>query len=187
MGFTGASLNLNGFQNDIVIAHFLSNFTIGFGGQASRGADAPTMAAVLASRDGDSGTFQSGLGVARAFFGHLHHDDEMVRHSVTLYGKALTSLRAELRITDRRVAQPRAYMNLWTSLFLGMYEIVSSGKPANWLQHSMGVAALVSLLRAQAILIVLSLTHRGRHNRQAPRRSRVRQPMPCSKATDPSL
>lgn len=109
-----------------------------------RGTDAPTMAAVLTSRNSTSGAYLSGLGLAQAFFGCLHKDDDMVRQSAQLYGRALTSLRGDLQLADRKEARSRAYLNLWTSVFLGLYEMVSSFGSSNWLQHSMGVSALVS-------------------------------------------
>lgn len=153
VGFVGRDLDLSGFADDIVIAHLLSKFGIGFGKYASRAADAPTMAGVLTSRNNASSAYLSGLGLAQAFFGSIHKDDAMVRQSAMLYGKALTSLRGDLQLADQKLARSRAYMNLWTCVFLGLYEMVLSAEPSNWLQHVMGVSALVSFVAYKFILV----------------------------------
>lgn len=144
VGFPRTRLDLRGFQDEIVIAHLLSKFTIGFGHDMPRGTDAPTMGAVLTSRNSKSSAYLSGLGLAQAFFGRLYKDDGMIRQSALLYGKALTSLRGDLQLANLEEVRSRAYLHLWTSVFLGLYEIVSSAGSSNWLQHSMGVSALVS-------------------------------------------
>ncbi|KAK2608876.1 hypothetical protein QQS21_002589 [Conoideocrella luteorostrata] len=150
VGYSGASLDLSGFQDDIVISYLLSKFSIGFGDRIPNGADAPTMAVVLTGGMGKSSAYLSGLSLAQAFFGRVHNDDEMSRQSVQLYGRALTNLRRDLQLADQEEARPRAYMNLWTSLFLGLYEMVSSAGSSKWLQHSMGVSALTQLAGPEA-------------------------------------
>lgn len=141
-------LHLDGFREDIVISHLITKLAIGLGQRLPRGTDAPTMAAVLLSRNGQSVAYLSGLGLAEAFFGRIHKVDGMLDHSALLYGQALRSLRDDLQLVDQGAARSRAYLNLWSSLFLGMYEVVSSSSLSNWLEHSRGISALVSFALA---------------------------------------
>lgn len=137
-------MQLHGFKDEIVISHLLEKFRIGFAGKFSRGTDAPTMRAILTTGKGQSNAYLSGLGLAEAFFGRTQKVNDLVFHSAELYGRALRNLRDDLQLTDKSLAQERAYMNIWNCVFLGLYELVTSTNASNWLQHTRGVAALVS-------------------------------------------
>ena len=177
VGHAGAVLDLHGFKDEIVISHLLSTFTIGLRGSLPRGTDVPTMVTILTG-GGTSGAYLSGLGLAQAFFGHIHKVDSMVAESATAYGRALARLRRDLQLQGP-AAQSRAYMNLWTSLFLALYEMVCSAGPSNWLQHSLGVSALVRHLPS-------SDAANGRRKWLDQRGSRADRPMPCWRSAAPS-
>lgn len=119
-------------------------------------ADAPTMTGVLMSQDAKSNAYISGLGLAEAFFGRVQKVHGMVDHSAELYGQAMRSLRDDLQIVDRSAARARAYMNLWTCVFLGLYEMVSTSGSSNWMQHSRGFGALTQLLGPEAFQSVVA-------------------------------
>lgn len=140
-------LSLHGFRDDIVISHMLVKLSHGLGVRTSPG-DAPTMAAALHhTPDGEpSAAFMAGLGLSEAFFGKIHKVKSLVEHSALLYGSALGRLRDDLQKIDQAAVRQRAYQNLWSSVFLGMYELVaaSSSSPSSWLDHARGVSALVS-------------------------------------------
>lgn len=138
------TMQLHGFKDEIVISHLLEKFRIGFAGKFSRGTDAPTMRAILTTGKGQSNAYLSGLGLAEAFFGRTQKVKDLIFHSAELYGRALRNLRDDLQLTDKSIAQERAYMNIWNCVFLGLYELVTSTNASNWLQHTRGVAVLVS-------------------------------------------
>lgn len=106
--------------------------------------DAPTMASVLTSHNANSNAYLSGLGLAEAFFGRVQKVDGMTEHASELYGQSLRNLRDDLQLTDQKVARSRAYMNLWSCVFLGLYEIVAASGQSSWMQHSKGMGILVS-------------------------------------------
>lgn len=150
------SVPLNAFKDEIVICHLLERFSIGLGPSMMGAADAPTMTAVLMSQDAKSNAYISGLGVAEAFFGRVQKVHGMVDHSAELYGQALRSLRDDLQMVDKTAARAKAYMNLWTCVFLGLYEMVSTSGASNWMQHSHGLGALTQLLGPEAFQSVVA-------------------------------
>ncbi|KAJ6441039.1 C6 finger domain-containingprotein [Purpureocillium lavendulum] len=130
IGCVKPMLKLDGFKDDIVISHLIAKLaTVGY--KFSKGTDAPTMAGVLMGSNGQSVAYIAGLSLAEAFFGRIHKIQGMVDHSVSLYGQALRSLREVLKLLDQRAGRSRTYMNLWSTNFLGMYEMVSSGGSSN--------------------------------------------------------
>ncbi|CEJ89978.1 hypothetical protein VHEMI05791 [[Torrubiella] hemipterigena] len=137
---------LNAFKDEIVICHLLEKFSIGLGPSMAGVTDAPTMASVLTSHNANSNAYISGLGLAEAFFGHVQKVDGMTEHASELYGQALRNLRDDLQLTDQKVARSRAYMNLWSCVFLGLYEIVAASGQSSWMQHSKGMGILTELL-----------------------------------------
>lgn len=134
---------LNGFKNDIVISHLMKKLSINVMDDISTQGDIKMMSTVLSSHDECSTAYMSGLSVAEALFGRLYQVEDMVEHSAYVYGQALRQLRNDLH-THKSTDRTRAYINLWSCLFLGVYEMVCSSNPTNWLKHSRGVSALVS-------------------------------------------
>ncbi|OAQ71864.1 C6 finger domain-containingprotein [Purpureocillium lilacinum] len=149
VGYVKPMLKLDGFKDDIVISHLITKLAA-VGHQFSKGTDAPTLAGVLTASNGKSVAYIAGLSLAEAFFGRIHRVQGMLDHSATLYGRALRSLREDLVLLDRGAGLSRAYMNLWSTIFLGMYEMVSNCGSSNWLEHSRGVSALTHALGPHA-------------------------------------
>ncbi|KAF4340294.1 transcriptional regulatory [Fusarium beomiforme] len=68
----------------------------------------------------------------------------MKDHAATLYGEAVQRLKTELgTIPITSTTLPHA--TIWSALFLGVYEMISSDSMSNWLQHCNGVAALTQM------------------------------------------
>lgn len=138
------TLMLDGFRNGIVISHLLLKFQAIVAGNRPAETDAPTFAAVFLSGDCQSTPYIAGLSVAEALFGRIHCDDDMIQHSAILYGQSLKMLRNDIQNIDEEEARARSYLNLWTSTFLGVYELITASNPTGWLEHARGLAALVS-------------------------------------------
>jgi hypothetical protein len=85
----------------------------------------------------------SALSVAKALFGRIHNQHQMLSEAAHLYGQALQRLRDDIESLPTATEGQRLE-SLWSSLLLGMYEMISTSGEADWLQHSLGVAALVS-------------------------------------------
>jgi hypothetical protein len=150
-----AAMPLTAFKEDIVIAYLMTKFLMGPPEAFLHGADVYTTNAVLLTRDA-SAAYTSGLSLAEAFFGRMHKLDDMTAHSAKLYSKALRRLQRDLQNRPAAAALRQqhsggggdaAYLNLWSSLFLGLYEMVLGATALNWLQHSIGVGVLVSVVR----------------------------------------
>lgn len=137
------TLKLDGFRDGIVISHLLLKFQAIVEGNESRATDAPTFAGVFFSGDRQSTAYISGLGVAEALFGQMHCDESLIQHSAILYGRALKRLQSDLQNIQKDSVRARSYMNLWSSTFLGIYELMTASTPMSWLEHSRGLAALV--------------------------------------------
>lgn len=137
---------MRAFKDQLVISHLISKLSIDSASSGLLcGTDAPSMFAVLTSGDHSSVAYLSGLSFAEALFGRVHKLDDMLRHSTQLYSHALQRLRHELLSTNKEVARSRAYMNIWSVVLLGMYELVSSTNFDQWLEHSRGLATLASI------------------------------------------
>ncbi|KAG4271764.1 hypothetical protein FPRO04_10711 [Fusarium proliferatum] len=61
-----------------------------------------------------------------------------------LYGKAVQKLKVDLG-TRTEASRPLPHATIWSALFLGVYEMISSDSMSNWLQHCHGVAALTEI------------------------------------------
>lgn len=140
------TLMLDGFRDGIVISHLMLKFQAIVAGNRPADTDAPTFAAVFLSGDCQSTPYIAGLSVAEALFGRMHCDDDMIQHSAILYGQSLKRLRKDIQNIDKDEARARSYMNLWTSTFLGVYEVMTASNPTGWLEHARGLAALVRLM-----------------------------------------
>lgn len=138
------TLSLDGFRDGIVISHLLVKFQALVEGNKPEGEDAPTLAGVLLNGDRQTTAYIAGLSIAEALFGRMHSDDELVRHSGILYGQALKRLQSDIRNIDQAEVRARSFMNLWSTTFLGLYEIMMASTPMSWLEHSRGLSALVS-------------------------------------------
>ncbi len=137
-------LTLDGFKDNIVISHLLVKFQVIMAGALPTNTDAPTMPGVFLNYSRTSTAYVAGLCVAEALFGRVHSDEDMMHHSALLYGTALKNLRTDLEHIDRDEVRSRSYMNLWSSVFLGMYELMTASTPLSWLEHSRGLSALAS-------------------------------------------
>ncbi|KAH7151228.1 hypothetical protein DER46DRAFT_629062 [Fusarium sp. MPI-SDFR-AT-0072] len=116
------TIDLHGFKNEVVISFFVSNLFV----------------------LGDSTASMSGLCVAEAFFSSMHGIPEMKVHASMLYGRAVKRLKADLgRRTEMSTSLP--HTTIWSALFLGVYEMISSDSMSNWLQHCHGVAVLTEM------------------------------------------
>lgn len=137
-------VDLGAFRRQIVMSHLISKLSIRVDNAPSHGVDAPTLSTVLTKSDHPSVAYMAGLSCAEAFFGRVHKLNDMVDHSAQLYNHTLQSLRRNLRLFSHEMNQTRAYDSLWSTVLLGMYELVSSTGAYNWLEHSRGLCALVS-------------------------------------------
>lgn len=140
-----ATMKLDGFRDGIVISHLLLKFQALVEGNTPHSSDAPTFAGVFLAGNRHSTAYISGLSVAEALFGQMHCDEAMIQHSGILYGRGLKQLQSDLQNRDNEEVRARSYMNLWSTTFLGMYEIMTASTPRSWLEHSRGLAALVSI------------------------------------------
>ncbi len=149
---TSPTMPLTAFKDDIVISYLMAKFHITMEPQlptiAHAHTDTPTLAAVLCDKNMTSSAYISGLCLSEALFARMHNLNDMAAHSVELYGQALSQLQQDLRNAKNGCAHVgrRPYGSLWSSLLLGLYEMVSSAIPQNWLEHVRGAAALVSLV-----------------------------------------
>jgi hypothetical protein len=143
---TGASISLNGFQEDIVISHLIAKLyrppseTI-----AQLSGDAGLLHVVVRDHRRSS-AYVAMLCVGQAFFGRVHSIGHMVDASRSHYIKALHQIQHELAASERIIrGSMQWHMGLWCCSFLGMYEMICSSSSTAWIQHSRGLAALVSL------------------------------------------
>ncbi|KAF5667187.1 cellulase (glycosyl hydrolase family 5) domain-containing protein [Fusarium heterosporum] len=65
----------------------------------------------------------------------------MKSHASVLYVKAVERLKIELMDGNETSSSP-SLATIWSAVFLGIYEMVSSDSTSNWLKHSHGVAAM---------------------------------------------
>ncbi|KAF5985557.1 endoglucanase EG-II [Fusarium coicis] len=96
------------------------------------------------STEANSTAGMSGLCVAEAFFSTMHCIPEMKVHASALYGRAVQKLKTDLG-TGTEASRSLPHATIWSALFLGVYEIISSDSMSNWLQHCHGVAALTEM------------------------------------------
>ncbi|KAK2669212.1 hypothetical protein RAB80_014738 [Fusarium oxysporum f. sp. vasinfectum] len=65
-------------------------------------------------------------------------------HASALYGQAVQRLKADLG-TRTEASTSLPHTTIWSALFLGVYEMISSDSMSNWLQHCHGVAVLTEM------------------------------------------
>ncbi|KAF5595104.1 cellulase (glycosyl hydrolase family 5) domain-containing protein [Fusarium pseudocircinatum] len=65
-------------------------------------------------------------------------------HASVLYGRAVQKLKTDLA-TRTETSRSLPHATIWSALFLGVYEMISSDFMSNWLQHCHGVAALTEM------------------------------------------
>lgn len=131
-------IDLHGFKNEVVISFFVKNLFLLVKSPIEDGSSILN----LFSNETDSTAGMSGLCVAEAFFSTMHCIPEMRVHASALYGKAIQKLKVDLG-TRTEASRPLPHATIWSALFLGVYEMISSDSMSNWLQHCHGVAALV--------------------------------------------
>lgn len=137
---------VGGFKDNIVISHLLVKFQVIMAGALPRNTDAPTIPAIFFNNNRTTTAYTSGLSVAEALFARLHGDEDMLCHSAMLYGTALKRLRGDIQQIEQDEVKARSYMNLWSSVFLRLYELMTASTPTSWLEHSRGLSALVRLV-----------------------------------------
>lgn len=176
-------MKLDGFRDGIVISHLLLKFQAIVEDNAPGATDAPTFAGIFLAGNRHSTAYTSGLGVAEALFGRMHCDENLIQHSAVLYGRGLKRLQSDLQNMETEEVRARSYMNLWSSTFLGMYEMMTASTPMSWLEHSRGLSALVRVLcNISDATRANELTNR--HNRWDQKLSKERQLGDCSTQTD---
>ncbi|KAJ6779735.1 hypothetical protein PWT90_02078 [Aphanocladium album] len=143
-------MRLDGFRDGIVISHLLLKFQAIVEGNTPGASDAPTFAGIFLAGDRKSTAYISGLSVAEALFGRMHCDETLIQHSGILYGRGLKRLQSDLLNMEKQEVRARSYMNLWSSTFLGMYEMMTASTPTSWLEHSRGLSALTHSLGPEA-------------------------------------
>ncbi|OAA67766.1 Zn(2)-C6 fungal-type DNA-binding domain protein [Akanthomyces lecanii RCEF 1005] len=143
-------VKLDGFRDGIVISHLLLKFQAIVEGNTPGSTDAPTFAGIFLAGDRQSTAYTSGLSVAEALFGRMHFDEALIQHSAVLYGRGLKRLQSDLQNMEKEEIGARSYMNLWSSTFLGIYEMMTASTPMSWLEHSRGLSALTESLGPNA-------------------------------------
>ncbi|KAH7259264.1 uncharacterized protein BKA55DRAFT_536971 [Fusarium redolens] len=131
------TIDLHGFKNEVVISFFVNNLFVLVKSPLEDGSSILN----LFSGNADSTACMSGLCVAEAFFSSMHGIPEMKIHACALYGQAVQKLKADLGMRTEVSTSP-LYTTIWSALFLGVYEMISSDSMSNWLQHCYGAAAL---------------------------------------------
>ncbi|PTB62213.1 hypothetical protein BBK36DRAFT_1172769 [Trichoderma citrinoviride] len=101
------------------------------------------LSALFASLNGRSTAYVSGLCLAEAFYARANRRQDLMEHATALYSRSLQRLRQDLKMLGRGTSAASIYSNLWSSFLLCLYEIISGGSAAGWLEHCHGVAALV--------------------------------------------
>lgn len=149
-----AAMSMIAFADEIVIAHLMSQMAMSprdIPSSSSTITNPSPQDLVLTSHRQPTppAAYISALSVAKALFGRINNQQQMMRDATQLYGQALQCLRDNIESLpsgeDTNTDSGRPLESLWSSLFLGMYEMISTSGSADWLQHSLGVAALVSL------------------------------------------
>ncbi|EWG53436.1 hypothetical protein FVEG_11866 [Fusarium verticillioides 7600] len=135
-----ASIDLHGFKNEVVISFFVKNLFVLI--KSPLGDGSPILN--IFSGEADSTAGMSGLCVAEAFFSTMHCIPEMKFHASALYGRAVQKLKTDLG-TKTETSRSLPHATIWSALFLGIYEMISSDSMLNWLQHCHGVAALTEM------------------------------------------
>lgn len=109
---------------------------------------APTISYALLDPSSSSPAHLSGLALAGALFGRVHNVHALVEHSAELYIRAMRLLRLDM---GRKLgASARAYNQVWSCLFLGLYETVCGAESTSWLGHARGLSALIQSLGPRA-------------------------------------
>ncbi|KAF5641715.1 thiamine biosynthesis regulatory [Fusarium tjaetaba] len=135
-----ASIDLQGFKNEVVISFFVKNLFVWI--KSSLEDESPILNIFSGKADSTAG--MSGLCVAEAFFSTTHSIPEMKFHASELYGRAVQKLKTDLG-TKTETSRSLPHATIWSALFLGVYEMISSDSMSNWLQHCHGVAALTEM------------------------------------------
>lgn len=129
------------FADEIVLAHLMSQMSMDETQIPPNRTDMP-LEKGAAHAPGRTAAYTSALSVAKALFGRMHKMPEMVEDAAQLYGLTMSNFQRDLQ--HKNAGSTQALLNLWCGLFLGVYEMVSTTAPVDWLHHSRGVAVLVS-------------------------------------------
>ncbi|KAG5782221.1 hypothetical protein H9Q73_004090 [Fusarium xylarioides] len=134
------TIDLHGFKNEVVTSFFVKNLVVLVKSPLGDGSSILN----LFSGEADSTAGMSGLCVAEAFFSSIHCIPEMRVHASALYGQAVQKLKADIG-TRTDVSRSLPHATIWSALFLGVYEMISSDSMSNWLQHCHGAAAMTEM------------------------------------------
>ncbi|KAH7245514.1 hypothetical protein BKA59DRAFT_475895 [Fusarium tricinctum] len=135
------TLHLHGFQNEIVISFLVKQLFV----EVQSPPDDEQSISRLLLWDRDSTAYLSGLCLAEAFFSSIHRMTELKSHASILYGQVVQRLKTDL--VEKGNMQPSpSRATIWSALFLGVYEMISSDSMSNWLKHCHGVAAITHMI-----------------------------------------
>ncbi|KIL94186.1 hypothetical protein FAVG1_02748 [Fusarium avenaceum] len=135
------SLDLHGFQNEIVISFLVKQLFV----EVQSPPDDKHSISRLLLWDQDSTAYLAGLCLAEAFFSSIHRLTELKSHASVLYGQVVQRLKTDLVDKDNMQTSP-SRATIWSALFLGVYEMISSDSMSNWLKHCHGVAAITHMI-----------------------------------------
>jgi len=147
------SLSLSGFKVEIVFSHLVHKLVLEY---IDAGPDAYNVNGTHVPRDAGSlwvshihqvlslgrrsTSYLSALAVAVCFFARCHKDVEMQEHGARIYSQALHCL-----LVDMKSPTPiDSCSSASAPLCLSLYEMVRASNQHGWVQHSNGMAALVS-------------------------------------------
>jgi hypothetical protein len=140
------TLHLHGFQNEIVISFLVKQLFV----EVQSPPDDEQSISRLLLWDRDSTAYLSGLCLAEAFFSSIHRMTELKSHASVLYGQVVQRLKTDL--VEKGNMQPSpSRATIWSALFLGVYEMISSNSMSNWLKHCHGVAAIVRIYKCAIV------------------------------------
>lgn len=142
----GAFIPLNAFQEDIIISHLLAKLYKSPTSTVEQGPGDTELINVLAYGNRRSAAHVAIMSVGKAFFGRVNNLGRMVTESRSHYLEALHRVQDELSVSCYLDKGSLQWLTvLWCCSFLGMYEMMCSSSSTAWIQHSRGLAALVSV------------------------------------------
>ena len=142
----GVFIPLNAFQEDMVISHLLAKLYRPPTCIAPRSSGDTGLIDVLIYGNRRSAAHVAMLSVGQAFFGRVIGLSHMVTESRLRYVEALHCIQKELAASSHLARGSMQWLTgLWCCSFLGMYEMICSSSSTAWIQHSRGLAALVSI------------------------------------------
>ncbi|KAL7941994.1 hypothetical protein V8C42DRAFT_333282 [Trichoderma barbatum] len=144
------TVSLDVAKQDVIISHLINKLPIDFAWRLPPAASGSPLSSVFSSSNRRSTAYVSGVCLAQAFHARAQKRHDLMAHATMLYSRSLQRLRQDLQVLDRRTSAASMYSNLWSSFLLCLYEIVSGGSSAGWLEHCHGITALIQMLGPHA-------------------------------------